>query len=100
VLKRAKLGRGNSGCTRGEKSPQPIRYGALQGNTLKFRQSHGRTDGSKEPSGRAGGEQHLRFLRKGNRGMPVKPILWFAAGSKTPKGSKAQERMISGTSGS
>lgn len=31
-------------------------------------------------------EKHPKFLKKGNRGMPVKPISRFVAESKTSKG--------------
>jgi hypothetical protein len=77
----------------------PIRNGVLLGKTLKFRQSQGRTGRSKERLGRHCGEKNLRFLKKGKRGMTAKPIGSFPMVSKTPKGSKAQERMIKDTRG-
>jgi hypothetical protein len=44
-------------------------------------------------------EKDPKFLKKGKRGMSVKPIGWVPAALKTSKGSKAHERMTKNTSG-
>jgi hypothetical protein len=73
-LKGKNLKRGNPFGRRGEKSPRFGRDETVLGNTLESRQAHGRTSGSCESFGRLIEEEYLRLLRKGDRGMSVKPI--------------------------
>jgi len=76
VLKRRKLKRGNPEDRRSEKSLRTVRDGIVLGNTLKSRQAHGRISDSSESLDRWAEEQDLKLLRKGDRGMSVKPIGW------------------------
>jgi hypothetical protein len=76
VLKRRKLKRGNPEDRRNEKSFRTVRDGVVLGNTLESRQAHERIGGSSEPLDRWAEEQNLKLLRKGDRGMSVKPIGW------------------------
>lgn len=74
MLKGKKLKRGNPFDRRSEKSLRIGRDETVLGNTLESRQAHGRISGSCEPFGRWAEEEYLRLLRKGDRGMSVKPI--------------------------
>lgn len=91
VLKRKKLRRGSHvGCS-GEKSPGQDDDDIVPGNTLTGRQASGgigtfRKRGTPVDSRL---EQNLIFLKKGNRGMPMKPIGRFQWLPKTSKGSEA-----------
>jgi hypothetical protein len=76
VLKRRKLKRGYPEPWQGEKSPCSFWENVVLGNTLKSRQAHGRTGGSCSHAGRWFEEEDPKFLRKGKRGMTVKPISW------------------------
>jgi len=75
----------------GEKSPRQGDDDIVPGNTLTGRQASGgigtfRKEGTPVDSRL---EQNLIFLRKGNRGMPMKPIGRFQQLLKTSQGSEA-----------
>jgi hypothetical protein len=92
VLERRKLERGNPIVCWGEKSP------GTNGMDLSWEtlwEADKPTEGPAASSeavlvGRVG-EKDLRLLRKGERGMTVKPISWVPAPPKTSKGVKASE---------